>query len=59
MARFALVGAAGYLGLKKALPCIEIVSQIRSASPIGLKGDYHPLAKLPLSKHPFGWDDHR
>ena len=43
----------------EARPCIEIVSQIRNATPIGLVGDYHPLAKLPLSKHPFGWDDRR
>ena len=35
--------------------CIGIVHDIRHAVPIGLKGDYHPLAKLPLSKHPFGW----
>ena len=45
--------------IAEARPCIEIVSQIRNATPIGLKGDYHPLANLPLSKHPFGWDDHR
>lgn len=37
--------------------CIQIVSDIRHASPIGLKGDYHPLAKLPLSLHPFGGND--
>ena len=43
----------------EARPCIEIVSQIRNATPIGLNGDYHPLAKLPLSKHPFGWTDNR
>ena len=43
----------------EARPCIEIVSQIRNATPIGLVGDYHPLAKLPLSHHPFGWDDRR
>ena len=24
---------------------------------VGLVGDYHPLARLPLAKHPFGWDD--
>jgi len=29
------------------------VYTIRHATPAGLKGDYHPLAKLPLSKHPF------
>ena len=38
---------------------IEIVSDIRNASPIGLKGDYHPMAKMPLAAHPFGWDDKR
>ena len=39
--------------IAEARPCIEIVSTIRNATPIGLKGDYHPLAKLPLSPHPF------
>ncbi|MBR1793307.1 MAG: Gfo/Idh/MocA family oxidoreductase [Bacteroidales bacterium] len=34
-------------------PCIHIVSQIRTQKPIGLKGDYHPLCHLPLSRHPF------
>ena len=24
---------------------------------VGLKGDYHPLAKMPLAAHPFGWND--
>ena len=42
--------------ISEARTCIEMVSQIRSATPIGLVGDYHPLAKLPLAKHPFGWD---
>lgn len=32
---------------------IEIVHDIRHADPIGLKGDYHPLSKLPAAKHPF------
>ena len=39
--------------LQDAKNCIEIVSYIRTAKPIGLIGDYHPLAKLPLTKHPF------
>ena len=43
----------------EARPCIEIVSQIRNAKPIGLQGDYHPLAALPLAPHPFGWTDNR
>jgi UDP-N-acetyl-2-amino-2-deoxyglucuronate dehydrogenase len=45
--------------ISEARPSIEIVSDIRNASPIGLKGDYHPLAKMPLAAHPFGWDDKR
>ena len=45
--------------ISEARPCIEIVSRIRNSTPIGLKGDYHPLAALPLAKHPFGWDDRR
>ncbi|MDD3038774.1 Gfo/Idh/MocA family oxidoreductase [Bacteroides sp.] len=41
--------------ISEAKRCIQIVSNIRNSTPIGLKGDYHPLAKLPLIKHPFGW----
>jgi Predicted dehydrogenases and related proteins len=40
-------------GLKEARQCIQIVSDIRNATPIGLKGDYHPLCRLELTKHPF------
>lgn len=43
--------------ISEARPCIEIVSNIRNSKPVGLVGDYHPLARLPLAKHPFGWDD--
>lgn len=32
---------------------IQIIHDIRHSNHVGLKGDYHPLAKLPLSKHPF------
>ena len=32
---------------------IQTVFDIRNSTPIGLKGDYHPLARLPLTKHPF------
>ncbi len=45
--------------IAEARPSIETVAQIRHAEPIGLVGDYHPLAKLPLSPHPFGWDERR
>ena len=40
-------------GLEEARAAIETVHHIRNAEPIGLKGDYHPMAKLPLAKHPF------
>lgn len=40
-------------GLETARSSIELVSEIRHAHPQGLKGDYHPLAKAPLDKHPF------
>lgn len=45
--------------ISEARNCIQIVHDIRNSTPVGLKGDYHPLAKIPLSKHPFGWDDMR
>ena len=34
---------------------IQLVHDIRVAQPVGLTGDYHPLAKEPLTPHPFGW----
>ena len=42
-------------GIEEARRSINIVHEIRNATPIGLHGDYHPMAKLPLSEHPFGW----
>ena len=42
----------GY-GLEDAKQSIEIVHDIRNAEPIGLKGDYHPLAKERITNHPF------
>lgn len=39
--------------LGEARQAVEIVHNIRYAKPIGLKGDYHPLASLPLLEHPF------
>lgn len=35
---------------------IQMVHDIRSAIPVGLTGRYHPLATLPLEKHPFARD---
>ena len=42
----------GY-GLEDARQAIEIVHSIRNTEPIGLKGDYHPFARLKTSNHPF------
>ena len=39
--------------IAEARKAVEMVHQIRNATPVGLKGIYHPLASLPLSKHPF------
>jgi UDP-N-acetyl-2-amino-2-deoxyglucuronate dehydrogenase len=39
--------------LNEAKKSIEIVHEIRNATPKGLVGDYHPFATKSLSKHPF------
>jgi len=45
--------AGNGFGLEAARTSIEIVQQIREATPTGLNEDAHPLAALPLSVHPF------
>lgn len=45
--------AGNGFGLDQARSSIQIVHDIRTQQPVGLKGDYHPFAKLPLAKHPF------
>jgi UDP-N-acetyl-2-amino-2-deoxyglucuronate dehydrogenase len=47
-----ILAGNGY-GIKETKQAIEIVQKIRHAEPIGLKNDYHPLAKQPLVNHPF------
>ena len=47
-----ILGGQGH-GIEDARTSIEIAHGIKSANPIGLKGDYHPLAKHKLTKHPF------
>lgn len=37
--------SGGGFGLETARPCIEAVSDIRHAVPLGLMGDYHPFCK--------------
>lgn len=45
--------AGNGFGISTTLPSLHIAHQIRTQQPVGLQGDFHPLAKLPLSKHPF------
>ena len=40
-------------GLDVVLPSIGIAQQIRDLKPVGLEGEFHPLAALPLRAHPF------
>ena len=46
-----ILSGEGY-GLEDARQSIEIVHDIRSTEPIGLKGDYHPFANKELVNHP-------
>jgi UDP-N-acetyl-2-amino-2-deoxyglucuronate dehydrogenase len=39
--------------IRDARPAIEIAHKIRVSEPVGLIGDYHPLARLDIVKHPF------
>ena len=48
----AILAGNGF-NLIEALPSIELVHDIRTQTPIGLKGDFHPLAAAPLAAHPF------
>ena len=42
-------------GIGESRNAINTVYQIRNAKPVGLMGDYHPLARLECKPHPFGW----
>ena len=41
--------------IDEARDAINTVYNIRNATPIGLVGEYHPLARLECTPHPFGW----
>jgi len=45
--------SGGGFRIGAARKAIELVHDIRHKSPVGLIGDYHPLAKEKLNKHPF------
>jgi UDP-N-acetyl-2-amino-2-deoxyglucuronate dehydrogenase len=48
----AILDGKGY-GLENARPSIEIVHDIRHQNPVGLVGEFHPLAKERITIHPF------
>lgn len=39
-------------GIETILPAIRVAHAIRTLPPIGLKDQFHPMAALPLGKHP-------
>ena len=47
-----ILAGNGY-GIEDARKAIEIVNKVRTQTPVGLKGSYHPFAKTKQCKHPF------
>jgi len=47
-----ILAGKGY-GIEETRQSIEIVHDIRSSKPVGLKGEYHPMASMTLATHPF------
>lgn len=47
--------AGNGFGLDTVRNCIQLAYEIRNAKPIGLVGEFHPLAQKDLEPHPFGW----
>jgi UDP-N-acetyl-2-amino-2-deoxyglucuronate dehydrogenase len=45
-------------GLNTAANAVQAAYEIRNTIPVGLDGDYHPLAALPLAPHPFEFGSH-
>jgi len=43
----------GGFRIGEARAAIEIVHNIRTSTPIGLVGDYHPFCNIPITNHPF------
>ncbi len=41
-------------GMEEALPAIRLAHAIREQPVVGIEAEFHPLALLPLSGHPFG-----
>lgn len=47
----AILNGRGF-NLREARPSIELAHAIRTQTPVGLKGDYHPLARMCLKTEP-------
>jgi len=45
-------------GLEDASNAVQAAYDIRNSKPVGLTGSYHPLAEVPVSRHPFELDSH-
>jgi len=43
----------GGFRIGEARAAIKIVHNIRTSTPIGLVGDYHPFCEIPITNHPF------
>jgi UDP-N-acetyl-2-amino-2-deoxyglucuronate dehydrogenase len=52
-----ILNGGGY-DLDTAEKAIQIVYDIRNSKPVLTNGRYHPMVSLPLSQHPFEFDDH-
>ncbi|MEZ4987604.1 MAG: Gfo/Idh/MocA family oxidoreductase [Saprospiraceae bacterium] len=50
---YADILAGGGFTVREARNAIEAVYRIRHEKPVGLQGDYHPMAVLPVARHPF------
>jgi UDP-N-acetyl-2-amino-2-deoxyglucuronate dehydrogenase len=48
----AILDGKGF-NVKEAFPSIELAHEIRTQTPVGLKGDHHPFAGQKISPHPF------
>ena len=45
--------AGNGFGIEDTRTAIEIINNVRTQKPIGLKDSYHPFAKTKKCKHPF------
>jgi len=53
----AILDGKGF-GLDVAARAVQATYEIRNKRPVGLEGEYHPLAELPVAPHPFEFDEH-